>query len=122
MTDPRHDLRNESPTPLEYRAPREDRPPRGQVVGPFIGGMVIAFVCIPIIGLLWLNDLRLSAKAEPHDWVIRTPVVVFGLVGIAAGFGCVAVWRARGRHYFALGILVGLTVACLIEGLCYASG
>ncbi len=80
--------------------------------GPAAGAvLVIAVIWASAVtpGINQSSDTisRLAAPGQPHPWILRTGLVLCGVLSIAFGFGLL---RAQQRSVFRWGVLAGLVV------------
>ncbi len=106
---------DEPKPPLEYRNYTDDSPERKRNVGVFIGGMAIGVVVIVVWGCANFTLPEGPYTAPKHHLL----VAAFGCVGISAGVIGVALLRGPRRRFLLAGILLGIALTCIIEGICY---
>ena len=99
----------EGPTPEWVRARRQ----RGmRVLGAFLSaGSAIAVIFILIIT---------GIESQGSEWLLVPGVCAVGATLLLGGISYWQ-WKRRGSTAFAAGVLIGLGVAVLIEGLCFAA-
>lgn len=105
--------------PLEYRAPRDDAKERAQPIGQQVVGAVIASVMVfvavffMILGLLDFRGGGPRADRLPIILYSSAPMALLALITLYQHF-------VRHRRWFFQGVLIGIGVAALIEGACFA--
>ena len=112
------------PTQLEYRDAKEDTP---EILSPTMGlvalgaafGFVVAFA-LAIVLILSQSDLTYhpGAPGRPTPRWVYLPPVALAVAGLAAG---VLLLRRRSRRDVGAGLLIGLGLAVLIYGACFAA-
>lgn len=109
---------NDPPPPLNYHPYRVLRGETTARALRYFGGLLLAMFVVAVIGCLGFPFLQ-----RPHPFM-RRYIVGFALVAITAGVA-LAVAFLKGdkerRRWFLLGLLTGLCVSALLEGLCFAN-
>jgi hypothetical protein len=105
------------PSPLEYASPQE-----GQLSGArmaFQAVLSCALTCGLLMGTVFFG--LLFGLAGRNGATYATLAIVAG-IGILAGFVAIAIafQRQPRRRGLALGIWLGIGMAALLEGLCFA--
>jgi hypothetical protein len=117
----------QDPQPLDYRDGRQELRPLGKRIGEALGGALIGFAAVSFLLVVWVLpnlDLRPYTGPPappppplPFQWT--GPLIVSGIVLSALGISAYAMYR-RGRwRWLAAGILLGIGVTALGEGLCF---
>jgi hypothetical protein len=111
----------QEPRPLEYRSPRDDPRPLHPLL-PFVGGFLLSMVFLACFGALIV--LGTYSPGRPGEWKSghRIGGAFTMLAATAVGLS-VVVWNRKSarRRFFLLGFLLGIGIAGLAEGLCFAS-
>jgi hypothetical protein len=107
---------------LPYRAGRDDFPEARRAVGQVIGGAILAVITVCGVVAFWIMaNLDLSPPPHPNpplNWKVPTIITI-----IAASFlslVTLVVTYRRGKRSFALGVLIGIGLSALIEGICFS--
>lgn len=118
----------ERATPLEYQTPP---PPPPSITPGGVAGAVRGFICGAFLmaflgGPMVVIEPRLAVTSPSGPPVpVRAPKAGLGafllIVLIAAVGGAVALRRSRPRSTFYLGVLIGVGVMALCEGLCFVA-
>ena len=113
MTDRR------DPQPLDYRDGRQELRPLANRVLQAIGGAVIGFVAVSILLLVWgiANTHWVPKTPVPFNW--KGPLLISGIVLSLLGLAVYAIYRGERMRWFAIGMLLGIGVTMLAEGLCF---
>ena len=114
------------PEQLNYRDGREDLPERRQTVAQFILGVVCGIVAVIPGGCsLSLANIhynpranRASFQTNVFDWQGPATIIAVLLL-IACSVALIA--HRKGKKGFAAGILAGIGMMALVEGLCFYS-
>jgi hypothetical protein len=112
MTDP---TKPPATPPLDYHSPTIGHPFRNtilMIVGFLLGAGAVAFIG------LFAADATSHGEFQFHSWPAAG---AFFAVGVCFFLGFVARMRAGFRPFIA-GLLLGLSLAALVEGLCFAGG
>jgi hypothetical protein len=113
------------PNPLDYAPPA---PKSGGVAAPvsFTGGFVLAVGALGCLGSMWYVNLKpIGGPTLPHQAPPVLPVFTFAIMAVGAVVGIVLITRQqRAGHprWFLLGLLVGLGLTALLEGICFQAG
>ena len=103
--------------PLPYRNAADDRPAARSAMVRAVGGVLSSTFGVAVIGFfVFLATMSFPAPAGRHGWA---QAGAFGTVALGAGVGLAYAWPHRRGREFAVGCLIGLIVACLIEGKCF---
>jgi hypothetical protein len=118
-------LSEEEPKPprdLEYRDRQLDSPERDPVMAQFVGGAVFGVLAVGVVGLcVFLATMQIARAPSAGTTVSHRPAAVIGFLSLAAVAG-IFFRRQRGRRHSAFaGMLCGVAVAALIEGLCFTA-
>lgn len=115
------DENSKEPLPLGYLAPQDDLELRKRCQGQRFGGAVIACVTVIMaVAIFFLGSLELI-----HTTVPRTPrdqmiVVLSSTAPLCLLFVVTAYQYFRhGRRWFVQGVLIGIGIAALMEGVCF---
>ena len=101
---------SEPPPTLDYQPPQPpSEPPTRHFVFGMFGAMVFVFGGVPAAMSLAYND--------QGAW----PVIVLGIICSGAMIVSIVQARDRRRRGYAAGVIVGLCVAALVEGLCFVA-
>lgn len=105
--------------PLFYFAPRDDvvmkhRRKTQRASGAVLAGAAVFFsVFAYILGLLHVDNYRLTLRDKLSALVVP--------IGAILALGAITAFQhfVRGRRWFIQGVLIGLGIACLVEGACF---
>jgi hypothetical protein len=105
-------------TPLPYRNYDDDRPLRRTHIASILGGGITGALITAFFGcanfLVAEGPHRASATSDRFDLVL-----LFGIAAIVtSGLGILAL-RSEPRRFMLGGILLGIGVTALIEGICF---
>ncbi len=106
-------------SPLPYRNPADDRPAARAAASVAVGSGLLAVAVVGAVGFVVFAesfDLHPPPGGPRHRW---PQVIGFGATAAAAGAGVVYLWGDRRKRSAAVGFLLGLLVACLVEGTCF---
>lgn len=108
---------------IPYRRGSDDLPNFGRRIGEAIGGAILAAIAIFALIAVWvIANLNLhpspTAPKPPLVWGAPTAITIFVLGAMAAVTAYMHI-RLRKRA-FTLGVLIGVGLAALIEGACFA--
>ena len=108
---------SEPPRP-GYRTPRDEEG-GGRLVIQALAGCVLT--CGLVVGTVIAVLLMMAARSTEYDrvsWMIG--LTICG--GVLGALILLSIWARRrpAQRGWAMGIWIGLGVACLIEGLCFA--
>ena len=105
---------------INYRDGHDDLPQNRGSIGQAIGGALLSIVTVCGLVAFWiLANLNLAPPAPPPPLEWRTPTQVTLLaVAFVAAITLLARYRYNKRS-FALGVLIGVGVAALVEGICF---
>jgi len=115
------------PQPLEYRNGQQElRPFAGRVLQS-IGGAAIGFIAVSFLVFVWgiVNlDLRAypgppASPPPPLPFKWKGPLVLSIGVLSVLGLFAYAMYRQNRFRWFAAGILLGIGLTALGEGLCF---
>lgn len=101
-----------------YRAARDDAADTSIGIGDvmnFLLGFWMMVVTIFMMGSSWDWELHRPGNTTSHS----TPVITFALVMVVGVVGVILAWRAKRRRWSLLGILTGIGVMGLLQGLCF---
>jgi hypothetical protein len=111
---------------LGYRTPADERLAVPWRALAFAAGAIPGAVVVLFFGLEWYLLLYVnfgSPRAQQYRPGGRgVPALTFGLLAAAAAVGVAIIWRAERRRWVILGLLTGVGVAALVEGICFAPG
>jgi hypothetical protein len=107
---------DESPRgPLDYETP--PRPGRGRAVRHCLGGAAVGIAIVVVIGCFGsLSIMPFPGTQGRANWRARAAAVWIA-VALLAGLSAVPVFKRR--RPFAAGLLIGMAVTALCEGICY---
>src|SRR5581483_8577965 len=114
--------------PLDYRDGRQDLRPLASRIGEAFGGALIGFATVSFLLVIWgvtNTDFRPYAAPPappppplPFRW--KGPLLFSAAVLSVLGLSALAIYRRRERwRWLAAGILLGIGVTALGEGLCF---
>ena len=107
-----------APPSLTYRDGRADRPGRARQQLEATGAAGLALLAVVACVVVWvMSNLQLGQNPPPLNWLFPTLCSAAALLGLGA-LGAIA-WR-RGKRHVTLGLMVGLGVGLLCEGVCFA--
>ena len=102
---------------LDYLSPRDDvERKRGEQKALALAAATTSFAIWFLVFVWVVSNLNLAGAPRPPN--IAGPLI--GTVAVAAAIITPAIirWR-RGRRAFALGVLIGIVIACSTLGLCF---
>ena len=102
--------------PIDYRNYVDDRFERRRHAGAFIGGMLPGAFIIVIWGCLNFSIPEPPTFATPKHHVL---VAALGCDAIASGVIGALMLRGPRRRFFLAGFLLGMSLTCIMEGICY---
>lgn len=118
----------DQPQPLDYRRAADDRRPLSDRILAGIGGAALSTAAVTFLATVWvIANLNLGAppppppapQPPPARLVWKGPAIIT-LVGMATVLGLAFVTQRRLRwRWFSAGLLIGLILAALVEGLCF---
>ena len=105
---------SEEPHPLDYKTP-ERRPSGVGAVASFLAGSFVGFV------VFLFADLAIGAATTDFNKVVLiSGCTVVGLGAVVGGVWAMGIGGKR-QHMFLAGLLLGLAVMALLEGMCFYS-
>jgi hypothetical protein len=106
--------------PLEYRAPRDEVKTGAQPIGPRYVGAVIASVAVFVTGFLTiLGSMDIGGGGGPRNDPLQVFLIASAPIALLAAITTYQHFIRR-RRWFFQGVLIGIGIAALIEGACFA--
>ena len=105
--------------PLDYRVPREERR-RLQLAIPLIGGVAGGAAMVGCAGA----GLFIAMYGNRPHLTSRVPMIVWAAIALlstVAGIRLIRRRHARGVRWFEIGVLLGIGISALVEGVCFTS-
>lgn len=109
------------PQPLDYGTP--DRISSAGKVFAVLGGAFMTIVVVAIVGAGLYPYSIAGVPSSTPERIHWLPVSIFLALGCGGVAGTVLLWlrRPRAAHFwFVGGVLIGLGIMGLLEGVCYA--
>jgi hypothetical protein len=107
--------------PLHYLPPRYDYERLQSEQNARLGGVVLSTLSIVgLVFLCFLCSMNGYPKSPPASVQFGIPIGCAAAVAAVLGLVAWRQWVTRRSRAFALGLLIGVGVAALIEGACFA--
>lgn len=90
---------------------------KGEKQADFIGGIAILIGENVLLFVIRLIVLSIVAIASSNSEVVNTVFIIFGIIAMLTNIGTL-IYMALTRHWVALGMLTGLTVAFVLVAVC----
>ena len=123
--EPKHPIGPAKPNPLDY-APPPGKVARVPAPVSFTGGFVLAVGALGCLGSVWYTSVRpIGGPTLPRPALPVLPIFTFAVMAVGAVVGVVFLTgqhRAGHPRWFLLGLLVGLGLTALLEGICFTTG
>ena len=115
------------PTPLDYSPPPVPSSSGGILaMASFASGFVMAVGVSGCLGAIWYANVKpIGGPSTTHPSPPLLPILTFAAIAIAAVIGIVLTTRqirAGIPRWYLLGLLVGVGVTALLEGICFRVG
>jgi hypothetical protein len=102
--------------PLEYRNPADDKPARARHVWATAAGVIMGTAAVLVSVFSWII---VNIESDRINWIapLAVTVTAFGLPGAIAAY----LYNLRGNKFFFYGLLIGVLLGLLVEGVCFAA-
>src|SRR4051812_4721890 len=109
--------------PLEYMPPRHDPERRRHERNIRTGGAVLSALSVFVVVFVFIIcNIPMSAPpgTAPAAFVVQAPLLCLAIALVIVGAIGWHQWRLHRSRAFLAGALIGVGVAALIEGVCFA--